>query len=273
MKIQNHLLFATNGKQVDFRQTPNKKGKCSPQYLVMHYTAATTAQSAINWFLRKEAAASAHLLIDRNGDIVQFAPFNVVTWHAGQSQWNGLSGLNKCSIGIELVNGGKLMKSGSGYVCPVDRKVVPASEVVQARHRNEAAEAPWQEYTEAQLETAMGVGVLLIQNYGLKDVLGHDDISPFRKTDPGPAFPSASFKARVMGRKDEAADIYKTNAVVNIRSGPATIHPTLTDPLPANTQVRVLKREGNWSFVEVLDSLHGLMDLEGWVFSKYLSQG
>jgi N-acetylmuramoyl-L-alanine amidase len=78
----------------------------------MHYTAATTAASATDWFLRPIAQASAHLLIDKDGAITQFAPFNIITWHAGTSIWHGLIGMNKYSIGIELVNAGRLSKSG-----------------------------------------------------------------------------------------------------------------------------------------------------------------
>lgn len=115
MKILNHLLFDAQGKQVSFKATPNKGVRYIPQYLVIHYTAATTAESAISWFMMPIAQASAHLLIGRDGTITQFAPFNVVAWHAGTSIWNGIVGLNKHSIGIELVNAGRLAKAGDKF--------------------------------------------------------------------------------------------------------------------------------------------------------------
>lgn len=272
MKIVNHLLHDNNNQQVDLRLTPNKGGKLNPSYLVMHYTAATLGRGSISWFLNKDAKASAHLLIDRDGTITQFAPFNVVTWHAGQSQWNGLVGLNKHSVGIELVNGGRLARSGLTWICPVDRKAVPDSEVVLARHKNESSESGWHVYTEIQIQTAIEVAALLVKTYELKDIVGHEDIAPHRKSDPGPAFPMGSFRSRAMGRKENEAVIHITSTEVNIRSGPGTHFTPVTDPLPVDTRVEVLKREGNWSFVDVADVVHDLNDLEGWIFSKYLVQ-
>lgn len=270
MQIKNHLLYNDDGTQVTYKPTPNKGGKYTPQYIVMHYTAATTAGSAISWFLTPVAQASAHLVIDTNGDVTQFAPFNVVTWHAGKSTWRGLQGLNQHAIGIELVNGGRLMRSGNNWVCPVDRCTVPDEEVMTATHKNESAPAAWHEYSNKQIEVAVVIAALMVKTYGLQDVIGHEDISPIRKSDPGPAFPMASFRSRAMGRKDESVDEFKTGDELNIRSGPGTAFPTLTGPLPKGTPVVVLKTEGTWSFVDVQTTVNGIMDLEGWVASKFL---
>lgn len=270
MQIKNHLLFENDGKQVAYQATPNKGGRYSPQYLVMHYTAATTAASCISWFGNLVAQASAHLLIARDGTVTQFAPFNVVTWHAGKSNWKGLSGLNQYSIGIELVNGGRLMKGNIKCMCPVDQREVPNSEVIMARHKNDAHEAAWHEYTDKQLEAAIEIAALLVKAYGLKDVLGHEDISPVRKSDPGPAFPMGSFRSKAMGRKDDTMDEYITAAELNIRSGPGTAFAPLTSALPVNTPVLVLKTEGTWSFVEVQVTVNSIMDLEGWVSTRFL---
>lgn len=273
MQIKNHLLFDNNGKQVNFQATPNKGGKYTPEYLVMHYTAATTAQSSINWFLNPNAQASAHLLIARDGIVTQFAPFNIITWHAGKSEWKGLNGLNGHSIGIELTNGGRLTKTGNAWVCPVDQKKVPATEVIMATHKNETAESAWQNYTPAQLDISVEIAALLVSTYGLKDVVGHDDISPLRKSDPGPAFPMGSFRSKAMGRKDENLDDYFTSTELNIRSGAGTqFEPLKGSPLPQGTKVTVLKTEGTWSFVDVADTINGIMDLEGWVSSKFLTK-
>ncbi|HYJ38689.1 MAG TPA: N-acetylmuramoyl-L-alanine amidase [Chitinophagaceae bacterium] len=270
MKITDHTLIGDNNKAVDFQATPNKGGKYTPLYLVMHYTATTEARGSISWFLNKQAKASAHLIIDRDGTITQFAPFNVITWHAGESEWNGLIGLNKHAVGIELVNGGKLVRGTNGWICSVDKKAVPETDVVIARHKNEANENGWQAYTDKQIQTSIEVATLIVRTYDLKNVIGHDDIAPHRKSDPGPAFPMGSFRSRVMGRKDNEPKIHFTTTDANIRSGAGTQFPALTDPLPKNTEVIVLKREGNWTFVEVIGKVNGLNDLEGWIFSKYL---
>jgi N-acetylmuramoyl-L-alanine amidase len=273
MKIIDHLLFNNNNQQVNFKPTPNKGGRYTPQYLVMHYTAATEGRGSISWFMNKDAKASAHLLIDRDGTITQFAPFNIITWHAGVSQWNGLVGLNKFSIGIELVNGGKLAKTGNAWICRVDNKTVPDSEVIIARHKNEGGDSGWQTYTDIQLQTTIEVTTLLVKTYQLKDVLGHEDIAPHRKSDPGPAFPMGSFQSKVLGRKEDAPELFRTVTEANIRSGPGTQFLALTPKLlPVNTDVLLLKREGNWSFVEVINTVHGLNDLEGWISSKLLVQ-
>src|SRR6218665_1506786 len=271
MKIVNHLLYDNNNKPVDFKATPNKGGVYMLQYLVMHYTGSTSEKGSINWFLNREAQASAHLLIDTDGSITQFAPFNIVTWHAGISEWNGLKGLNKYAIGIELVNAGRLIRSGDLWISPLDKKAIPDGDVIIATHRNESASAGWQVYTDTQLQVAAEIAALLVRTYALKDVVGNDEIAPHRKSAPGPAFPMASFRARAMGRKTTTPTTFVTTTTVNIRSGAGTHFATIADALPKNTAVDILKREGSWSFVDVTDHINGLNDLEGWVFSKYLA--
>ncbi len=272
MKIVKHLLFGNDNKPVSYKATPNKGGKLNPQYLVIHYTAATEARGSISWFLNRQAKASAHLIIERDGSITQFAPFDIMTWHAGSSSWNGILGLNKCSIGIELVNGGRLVRSAGACMCPVDKKAVAESDVIIATHKNEVQESAWQMYTDAQLETAVEVAHEIVRTYGLKEIMGHDDISPYRKSDPGPAFPMGSFSSKVMGRKDSDQLTYHTTTKVNIRTGAGTQFPTITEPLPKGTPVKILKRDANWSFAEVLQDVHDLNDIEGWIYSKYLAE-
>jgi N-acetylmuramoyl-L-alanine amidase len=116
----------------------------------------------------------------------------------------------------------------------------------------------------------MDIATLLVKTYNLKDVVGHEDIAPIRKSDPGPAFPMSSFRSRAMGRNDNTLDEFITSDELNIRSGPGTIFNTITQPLPKGTKVLLLKTEGNWSFVDVQETVHGIMDLEGWVSSKFL---
>jgi N-acetylmuramoyl-L-alanine amidase len=160
MNIQEHILFI-NGKRVDYRPSPNRGGIITPQYIIIHYTAAKTANSAINWMLSKQGGVSAHLHIARDGSVVQLVPFNIKAWHAGLSAWNGLTGLNSHSIGIELQNDSK------------------------------------EDYTPIQIDVAKDISRALVAQYNLKDILGHSDISPGRKVDPGDKFPMKLFKSAV----------------------------------------------------------------------------
>ncbi|NDC40108.1 MAG: N-acetylmuramoyl-L-alanine amidase, partial [Chitinophagia bacterium] len=98
--------------------------------------------------------------------------------------------------------------------------------------------------------------------------------APRRKIDPGPAFPMAGFKGKVMGRNDRASGLYRTTTAVNLRSTP-TVDPNNANKintLPAGTQVDVQRLEGNWSFVAVEQIVDGHNDLEGWVATKYLEK-
>lgn len=139
------------------------------------------------------AKASAHLVIGRNGRIVQMVAFNRRAWHAGICRWGDIEGLNAYAIGIELDNAGRLQRRGDGaWVHPASGRVLPASEVIEAQHKAEARPAGWHAYTKAQLRAAAAAARALHDRYGFIDVLSHDDIAPGRKVDPGPAFPMAS---------------------------------------------------------------------------------
>lgn len=200
MKIQDHILVGEGDDAVSFVDTKNYSNSVAPLYLIMHYTAGITADSAISWFQDPKAEASAHLVIDRNGEITQMVPFNRRAWHAGESRWGKLESMNQYSIGIELVNAGKLRRNPSGEWVNWKGKVIPSDDVTVAIHKNEKSEAGWQEYTEAQVEAALRVGTLLHSVYDFTDVLGHDDVSPERKVDPGPLFPLEGFRSRILGR-------------------------------------------------------------------------
>lgn len=269
MEIRNHLLYAPGNRQVSLSQTSNKRGLFTPKYLVVHYTAATSMASTINWFHSPQSQASAHLLIGRDGTVYQFAAFNVVTWHAGKSSWGGLQSLNQHAIGIELVNGGRLEKKNEQWRCPGNQRRIPAEEVLLAVHKNEDQLAAWRDYTEPQQEVCQKVVSLLVHAYELQDILGHDDISPLRKSDPGPAFPMSSFRAKATERKG-AENGYITTSNLNIRSGPGVAFGFLTRPLPAGTKVLPLKQEGSWVYIEVPQMVHGIKGLQGWVARQYL---
>ncbi|HRZ28423.1 MAG TPA: N-acetylmuramoyl-L-alanine amidase [Spirochaetota bacterium] len=200
MKIKNHFLVPDDGDNVQIRKSPNLSTPFTPLLLVIHYTANNSLDETVSWFMNPDAQASSHLVIGRDGRIVQMVAFNKKAWHAGASSWGNLEGINRYSIGIELVNAGKLRRRSDDKWVNWAGRVVPDEEVTEAVHRAESTPAGWHEYTDAQIESAERVSILLNSAYHFTDVLGHEDISPGRKVDPGPLFPLNSFRSRVLGR-------------------------------------------------------------------------
>lgn len=271
MKILRHRLVKDDNKPYPYRSSPNLGGLLNHKYLVIHYTAGASAQAAVSSLTNKNRPVSAHLVIGRDGDITQLVPFNRVAWHAGASSWLGLEGLNKYSIGIELDNAGKLDRHGNKWRSWFGREY-DDSEVMEARHKNGGPAAGWHLYTPEQLEVTQEVSRVLVNRYNLQDVLGHDDISPHRKVDPGPAFPMQSFRASILSRVEEQPVQYVTTANLNIRVDAGTQHATLPgSPLPQGTHVEILDSRGSWRLVDVLETVNDVMDLQGWVHGRYLA--
>jgi len=201
MKVQGNLVvYEQPSERITYKPTDNASGTVKPLFLVMHYTAGISLDSAVSWFLNPEAKASAHFVVDRDGGIVQMVELDKRAWHAGQSVWGSLQGLNQFSIGIELVNAGKLAKRADGAWVNWSNAVIQNDDVLEAIHKNEKTVAGWQMYPGAQIEAAIQLGVALHKVLQFQDVLGHDDIAPGRKTDPGPAFNMNHFRSAVLGR-------------------------------------------------------------------------
>ena len=274
MKIRNHRLTLDDDSATPFLASPHIGGVSVPRFLIIHYTGGSSAAGTISWFQNPISEVSAHLVIARDGKITQMVPFNRVAFHAGQSRWGNLSGLNRHSIGIELDNAGILIRSGGKWVSKLSRRSYPDSEVTVAPHKFEppgAAPSGWHAYSAAQIEATLECGMALVRHYGLADVLGHDDIAPGRKRDPGPDFPMASVRARLMGRGDNHPELYRTTGKLFVRSGAGPEFAALPGtPLPVGTEVEVLAKHGLWWQVDVVGEVNGVMDIVGWCHSKYL---
>lgn len=148
---------------------PNKQdaNECV-KYLVMHYTALDDERSLK---VLTDGRVSSHYLIPTHPSSINGKPVVIslvdekqIAWHAGVSQWGEATSLNNCSIGIEIVNLGYRDKGKFRY---------------------------WYSYTADQIVTISVVMKDIITRYGIKpqNVLGHSDIAPLRKVDPGPLFP------------------------------------------------------------------------------------
>jgi len=270
MRIIRHRLHKDDGTAYPYVSSRNRAGKVEHKYLVMHYTASPSADSAISWLSDQSSGASAHVVVGKDGSITQLVPFDRVAWHAGISSWEGLNRLNLYSLGIELDNAGKLERHGERWRAWFGREY-DSADVIEAVHKNEARTAGWHIFTSEQIEAALEVSTSLVQRYGLVDVVGHDDIAPRRKVDPGPAFPMLSFRSKVLGRAEDEEVQYETTTHLNIRIGPGAQHERIIDrPLPPATRVEILDQQGSWRFVDVLDTIDDITDLQGWVHGRYI---
>lgn len=258
---------------IAYRASPNHGEKLdgnTPEAVVIHYTAGPTDESAIRTFLNPQHKVSAHLIIGRKGEITQMVPFDTVAWHAGRSRFAGRSGFNRFSIGIEVVNAGRLTPAGDEYAAWFGRSYAP-SEVIKATHRNENVPACWHTYTEKQIDTVFAICEALITAYPtIHWILGHEEISPGRKSDPGPAFPLDQLRNRVLERdrcedndltehSDPAAEgehlVEVTATRLNVRSAPSTSAATVAPPLSKGSRLRILSHRNGW--YEVENRIHG----------------
>ena len=268
-----HWLAPWEG--VTHQASPNTGGAFAegqPDTLVIHYTGGRSAESSARWLCDPRAKASAHVIIGRDGSVIQLVDFQTVAWHAGRSSWAGRSGLNRYSLGIELDNAGPLEARAAGYYTWFGR-LVPEDEVLQATHRHATTPNYWHTYTEAQLARCEELCELLINTYRLHTLVGHEEISPGRKTDPGPAFPLEALRQRLLAgdRSEEAPALSMETPTqqglvvadrLNIRQQPHLQSPTVTDALPRGTLVSIEAEQGGWAKVRV--------ETEGWVKKEYL---
>ena len=270
MEIKNHFLSGENVKK--FIKSPNHSGEFQsglPDTIIVHYTAGP-AKPSINTLTNPRAKASAHIVVDRDGSITQLVPFNVIAWHAGRSTYGGRTGFNKYSIGIEIVNSGPLTKSGNVYRSWFGASYNP-SDVIEAVHRNQTRSKFWHTYTQEQIETVTELCQLLVENYDMKMILGHEEIAPKRKSDPGPAFPLDRLRDRLLNadRNADDADEEPTNGRVianslNIRSTPTTGAKKVALPLKKGTKVKIMDKSKDWYFVKT--------EIEGWVAARYIDE-
>ena len=150
-------LKITNNYSPNFKLP--KRSKQNIKFIILHYTGMKKESSAIKKLCDEKSNVSAHYFIKKNGNILNLVPDLYEAWHAGISSWKSFKSLNKYSIGIEIQNSGH-------------------------DHFNE-------NYKVAQIHSLRKLIRKLINEYRInsKNILGHSDISPDRKKDPGEKFP------------------------------------------------------------------------------------
>ena len=136
-----------------------KRAKKDIKFIIFHYTGMKNGKKAIQKLTKIQSEVSSHYFIKKNGDIVVMVPELYIAWHAGKSSWKNFKSLNKNSIGIEICNPGH--------------------------------ELTYKRFSKKQIQSVKKLSQFLIKKYKIdqKNILGHSDIAPKRKKDPGEKFP------------------------------------------------------------------------------------
>lgn len=147
------------------------------RYVIIHGTWMDDEAATLKRLCDPVVEVSSHYFIAMDGEIVQLVSESHVAWHAGKSRWGADEMLNGCSLGIELANSG-----------PFAGKVATAENEAQVTDEMWANAAP---YTDAQYQSLIRLLRDIMARHPKVTsacVLGHDDVSPGRKTDPGRHF-------------------------------------------------------------------------------------
>ena len=142
---------------INFDAIDRKKEKI--KFLVFHYTGMKSEKSAVRRLCDENSKVSCHYFIKKNGSIINLVPDKYISWHAGISNWKNLKLINNYSIGVEIHNPGHLHS--------------------------------YKNFNKKQIYSIKHLSLKLAKKYKFKknNFLGHSDISPDRKKDPGEKFP------------------------------------------------------------------------------------
>ena len=146
-----------------FNYSPNfnskKRSSKQIKFIIFHYTGMKKESAAIHRLTDIQSQVSCHYLIKNNGEIITMVPNLYTAWHAGKSAWGSYKSLNKNSIGIEITNPGH--------------------------------QFTYKEFSKKQISSILKLSKFLIKKYKInsKNILGHSDVAPDRKKDPGENFP------------------------------------------------------------------------------------
>lgn len=200
-QIVSHRLVAA-----PFFESPNcGSGVLKPEILVLHYTVSWPASAVVRAFKSPATRASAHLVLDLDGTWTQMVAFNRQAWHAGESEWEGRPKLNTWSLGIEIVNPGPVFP-GETVALDVNKRVWKGAHKLADPARLPPKCPPgwkhWATYTVEQISALESVCRLLVQEYGLRSIVGHSDIAPGRKFDPGPMLPIERIREHAFAKSD-----------------------------------------------------------------------
>lgn len=202
-----------------FQAAQSAGGKLAePTAIVLHDTAQYRHGGAVRWFLDPACNVSAHIVVETDGSATQMVGFNTVAFHAGKSSWNGRSGCNAFTIGIEIVNPGSMVKRGNeahliytskdAKTRKTTERIVerfPLSQCKQIATKEHGA-GVWLPYTDAQIRAVTEICQALVRAYpSITEIVTHWLIAPKRKVDTNPTFPLEQVRQAVFGMAAVAA--------------------------------------------------------------------
>ena len=165
--------------------SPNQDERgCSVDMLILHYTGMQTAQAAIDRLRDPRAAVSSHYVVDEDGTVFRLVPEDRRAWHAGVSHWRGQAALNARSIGIEIVNPGH--------------------------------EFGYRDFPVLQLAAVCDLCLSILTRHDVpaRNVVGHSDVAPDRKEDPGERFDWRALAENGVGIwPEDSPDLGTTGAI------------------------------------------------------------
>ena len=166
--------FAADYPGATVRSSPNfgtRAGDRRPDMIVLHYTGMPDHDQALAWLCNPDSQVSSHYFVHEDGRVLQLVPESARAWHAGKSSWAGQSDVNSMSIGIEIANAGH----------PGGLPSFPEAQV------------------DAVVELCRDCG----SRWSIppERVLGHSDVAPVRKVDPGENFPWEKLSEKGVGHR------------------------------------------------------------------------
>lgn len=185
-------------------------GAITPEIVILHDTAGRLTKFNSRDYLATTTKASVHFVVERDGTVSQLVPTNRRAGHAGQSSYHGRPDCNDFSIGIEIVNPGRLTRGVGGAVLSwfgQDFGVGGAlgGYTLADAETPEHGKGVWMAYTPEQIDAVTGLLQALFAGIpSLRDITTHWYVSPGRKVDTNPLFPLDQMRAHILGRDDPA---------------------------------------------------------------------
>ncbi len=241
MSINTTMNYSPN---FDLKKRKNKEIK----FIIFHYTGMKKEIDSINKLTNYTSKVSSHFFIKKNGEILTLVPEPYIAWHAGVSNWKNFKSLNKYSIGIEISN------SGHDY--------------------------KYTKFTSQQIKSVLKLSKYLMKKYKIKYnfILGHSDIAPERKIDPGEKFPWQYLSKKNIGywhtvnkkillklRNQKVSQLDKINFLRNLRKIGYTKNLTKKH----NKLINMLTSAFQRRFRQEL--INGIIDKECLIISKNLA--